>query len=49
MPNQATIVSGGAWPSAALSIITTTGPDAAYQPLTGRIDDDSPAVTYTGS
>ncbi|MDX3247916.1 hypothetical protein [Streptomyces sp. ME18-1-4] len=47
--NQATIVSGGAWPSAAQSIIAAAGPDAAYQPLTGWIDDDDTAISYTGS
>jgi hypothetical protein len=47
--NQATIVSGGAWPGAAQSTVTAAGPDAAYQPLTGRLDDDGGAVTYTGS
>lgn len=47
--NQATIVSGGAWPSAAQSTIAAAGPDPAYQPLIGRIDDDSTEITYTGS
>ena len=47
--NQATIVSGGAWPSAAQAIIDAAGPDAAHQPLTGRIDDDDTAISYTGS
>ena len=47
--NQATIVSGGAWPTAAQSIITAAGPDAPYRPLTGRIDDDDTAISYTGS
>jgi hypothetical protein len=46
--NQATIVSGGAWPSAAQAIIAAAGPDAAYQPLAGRIDDDDTAISYTG-
>lgn len=47
--NQATIVSGGAWPSAAQSIIAAAGPDTAYRPLTGRLDDDDTAITYTGN
>ncbi|MFE9421939.1 hypothetical protein ACFYNO_03125 [Kitasatospora sp. NPDC006697] len=47
--NQATIVSGGAWPSAAQSIIAAAGPDAAYRPMTGRVDDDDTAISYTGS
>lgn len=45
--NQATIVSGGNWPTAAQAVIAAAGPDAAYRPLTGRIDDDT-AVSYTG-
>jgi hypothetical protein len=47
--NQATIVSGGAWPSAAQDIIAAAGPDAAHQPLPGWIDDDDTAISYTGS
>ncbi|MFE9451976.1 hypothetical protein [Streptomyces sp. NPDC006739] len=47
--NQATIVSGGAWPTAAQAIIAAAGPDAAHEPLTGRIDDDDTAISYTGS
>ncbi|MFF1723690.1 hypothetical protein [Streptomyces sviceus] len=47
--NQATIVSGGAWPSAAQDIIAAAGPDAAHQPLTGWIDDDDTAISYTGN
>ncbi|MBW8806708.1 MAG: right-handed parallel beta-helix repeat-containing protein [Catenulisporales bacterium] len=47
--NQATIVSGGAWPSAAQAIIAASGPEAAYQPLNGLLDDDSTAIAYTGS
>jgi hypothetical protein len=46
--NQATFVWGGNWPSAAQAIIAAAGPDAAYQPLTGRIDDDDTAISYTG-
>ncbi|MFF4358935.1 hypothetical protein [Streptomyces sp. NPDC001604] len=47
--NQATIVSGGAWPSAAQDIIAAAGPDAAHQPLAGWIDDDDTAISYTGN
>ncbi|WP_051866561.1 right-handed parallel beta-helix repeat-containing protein [Streptomyces griseus] len=47
--NQTTLVSGGAWPSAAQAIIDAAGPDAAHQPLTGWIDDDDTAISYTGS
>ncbi|GHK01244.1 hypothetical protein ACWEWI_07940 [Streptomyces sp. NPDC003753] len=47
--NQATIVSGGAWPSAAQDIIAAAGPDAAHEPLTGWSDDDDTAISYTGS
>lgn len=47
--NQATTVSGGAWPAAAQAIIAAAGPDTAYRPLTGRVDDDDTAISYTGS
>ncbi|MDX2546996.1 hypothetical protein ACOT81_05730 [Streptomyces sp. WI04-05B] len=47
--DQATIVSGGAWPSAARSVIAAAGPEAAYRPLSGRLDDDSTDISYTGS
>jgi hypothetical protein len=47
--NQATIVTGGNWPTAAQSIIAAAGPDPAYRPLTGRIDDDDTAISYTGN
>ncbi|PYC76654.1 hypothetical protein C7C46_22005 [Streptomyces tateyamensis] len=47
--NQATIVSGGAWPPAAQAVIAAAGPDAGYRPMTGRIDDDDTAISYTGS
>ncbi|MGW2487925.1 hypothetical protein ACWCV9_11955 [Streptomyces sp. NPDC001606] len=46
---QATIVSGGAWPSAARDIVAAAGPDAAHRPLTGWMDDDDTAISYTGS
>ncbi|MDQ1046314.1 hypothetical protein [Streptomyces sp. V4I2] len=46
---QSTIVSGGAWPAAARAIIAAAGPTAAYQPLTGLVDDDDTAISYTGS
>jgi hypothetical protein len=45
---QATIVSGGAWPAAAQSILAAAGVPQQYAPVTGRIDDDSLAITYTG-
>jgi hypothetical protein len=47
--NQATLVSGGAWPSAAQGIIAAAGPDATHEPLTGWMDDDDTAISYTGS
>ena len=50
--NQAIIVSGGAWPPAAQSIIAAAGPSTPNpitEGLTGRINDDDSAVTYTGS
>ncbi len=46
---QATVVTGGAWPAAAQSIIAAAGPSEQYQPVTGRIDDDNLAIGYTGS
>ncbi|MEW2120588.1 hypothetical protein AB0945_36625 [Streptomyces sp. NPDC005474] len=46
---QSTIVSGGAWPAAAQTIIAASGPTAAYRPMTGLIDDDDTAIAYTGS
>ncbi|TDU01739.1 hypothetical protein EDD99_0112 [Streptomyces sp. 846.5] len=46
---QSTIVSGGAWPAAAQAIIAAAGPEAAYRPLTGLLDDDNTAIAYTGS
>ncbi|MGW3291877.1 hypothetical protein ACWDR3_45380 [Streptomyces sp. NPDC001002] len=47
--SQATIVSGGAWPTAAKSIIAAAGVPQQYAPLTGRTDDDNLAITYTGA
>jgi hypothetical protein len=47
--SQATVVSGGAWPAAAQAIIAAAGPEAAHQPLSGLLDDDSTAIAYTGS
>ena len=46
---QATIVAGGAWPSAAQSIMAAAGVPQQYAPVTGRIDDDDLTITYTGS
>jgi hypothetical protein len=47
--SQATVVSGGAWPAAAQQIIAAAGPAQQYRATTGPIDDDSTALTYTGS
>lgn len=44
----ATVVTNGAWPAAAQAIITAAGPRAQYRPLTGRIDDDNPGISYSG-
>jgi len=46
---QATIVTNGAWPTAAQSIIAAAGPSEQYKPVTGQIDDDNLAITYSGS
>ncbi|MGW2718533.1 hypothetical protein [Streptomyces sp. NPDC001492] len=50
--NQATIVSGGAWPTASQDIIAAAGPSTpnpVTEGLTGRINDDDSAIAYTGS
>lgn len=47
--NQATIVTGGAWPAPAQAIIAAAGVPVQDVPLTGRIDDENLAVQYTGS
>jgi len=48
--NQATIVSGGAWPTAAKSIMAAAGPTSEQGPAkAGTVDDDSLAIAYTGS
>ena len=47
--NQATIVSGGAWPSAAQTLISQAGVPTQYAPVTGRVDDASLAIAYTGA
>jgi hypothetical protein len=47
--NQATIVSDGAWPAAAESIMAAAGVPQQYTPVTGRIDDDNLAIAYTGA
>ncbi|WP_158844687.1 hypothetical protein [Streptomyces sp. NRRL WC-3742] len=44
----ATVVTDGAWPAPAQAIITAAGPRAQYRPLTGRIDDDDPGISYSG-
>jgi hypothetical protein len=46
---QATIVSGGAWPSGAQSVINAAGPNEQYQPVTGLIDDADLGIGYTGT
>lgn len=46
---QATIVSGGAWPSTAQSIIAAAGPGPAHQPFPKIVDDDDKAIAYSGS
>lgn len=43
---QATVVSGGQWPPAALAIIAASGPGA---PTSAIADDDDLRVAYTGS
>jgi len=47
--NQATIVTGGAWPAAAQTIIAAAGPSEQYRPVTSRVDDDDLSIGYTGS
>jgi hypothetical protein len=48
--NQATIATGGAWPSAAQQIMQAAGPTSRQGPATaGVTDDDSLAIAYTGS
>jgi hypothetical protein len=46
---QATVVTNGAWPSAAQSIIAAAGPSEQYQPVTGQIDDDNLGISYSGA
>ncbi|MFF2938353.1 hypothetical protein ACFVSQ_00730 [Streptomyces niveus] len=46
---QATIVTDGAWPQAAESVIAAAGPKARYKPRTDMADDDSLRVAYSGS
>ncbi|HEY3873589.1 MAG TPA: NEW3 domain-containing protein [Actinocrinis sp.] len=43
---QATVVSGGAWPAAAASIMQAAGPSP--RPATSVYEDDNQALTYTG-
>jgi hypothetical protein len=47
--NQATIATGGAWPTAARTLMSQAGVPAQYAPATGRIDDASLAIGYTGA
>ncbi|HTJ72960.1 MAG TPA: hypothetical protein VL551_35810 [Actinospica sp.] len=48
--NQATIVTGGNWPTAARQIMQAAGPTREQGPATaGVVDDDSLAISYTGS
>ena len=47
--NKPTIVTDGAWPTAAQTIMAAAGPSEQYRPVTGRVDDDDPAINYTGS
>jgi len=47
--SQATVVSGGAWPTAAQSIMQAAGVPQQYAPVTGWVDDDNLAIAYTGS
>ena len=48
--NQATIVTGGAWPAAAESIMASAGPTSEQGPAKSgtTVDDDSLAIAYTG-
>ncbi|HWG26660.1 hypothetical protein [Actinospica sp.] len=48
--NQATIATGGVWPSAAQQIMQAAGPTSGQGPATaGVTDDDSLAIAYTGT
>jgi hypothetical protein len=49
--NQATIVTNGAWPAAAESIMASAGPTSEQGPAKPgtTVDDDSLAIAYTGS
>jgi Carbohydrate esterase 2 N-terminal len=49
--NQATIVTGGAWPSAARQIMAAAGPtsEQGLVATAGVVDDDSLAISYTGT
>jgi hypothetical protein len=46
---QATLVTGGAWPAAAQQVVAAAGPAQQYHANSGPVDDDSTALTYTGS
>ena len=48
--NQATVVTNGAWPSAATTIMQAAGPTSEQGPAkAGVVDDDSLAIAYTGA
>ena len=48
--SQATIVTGGAWPTAAKAIMASAGPTSEQGPAkAGTVDDDSLAIAYTGA
>jgi hypothetical protein len=44
-----TVVSGGAWPPAAVAIMTSAGLEVPYRPTSGVLDDDDPSMSYAGS
>ncbi|MFF2851669.1 hypothetical protein ACFVT5_35855 [Streptomyces sp. NPDC058001] len=46
---QATVVTDGAWPAAARSVIAAAGPKGRYKPHSDLVDDDALSVAYSGS
>jgi hypothetical protein len=44
-----TVVSGGAWPTAARTVLNTAGPGPAHQPDPSVVDDDSQSIWYAGN
>lgn len=44
-----TVVTGGAWPAAALAIMTSAGLEPAYRANAPMHDDDDQAIAYAGS